>query len=413
MKINIKSIIKVIAITCSFALLNACGNKEAKKNEEHSEEEQKQTVELTEAQFKTANIQFGKVEERNLSSVIQCNGVLDVPPQNLVSISLPVGGILKSTDLLQGMKVTKGQVIAVFEHPDYIQLQQEYIQAKANLEYAEAEYKRQEDLNKENVNSQKTFQKTKADYLSLKAQVGGLQKKLEQMGISTSQLDKGNISNSITVLSPINGYVTKVNVNIGKYVNPNDVVFEIVDTEHLHAELTVYEKDITKIKVGQIIRFTLANESGNERTAKVHLIGREISADRTVRIHGHLDKEDTELLPGMYIKAVIEIGENKTPSLPDKAIVQNGGKNYIFIRTGGEENEENKEKEEKENKPKEENEKNEKKDVFKMIEIGIGVSENGFTEVILPKEISDETEIVINGAYDLLSKMFNSEEEGE
>ena len=405
MKINIKSTIKLLVITTSLTFLSACGNKKTETKEE-PKEEQKQIVEFTEAQFKSANIQFGKIEMRNLSSVIQCNGVLDVPPQNLVSISLPIGGILKSTELLQGMKVTKGQVIAVFEHLDYIQLQQEYIQAKANLEYSEAEYKRQEDLNKENVNSQKIFQKTKADFLSLKAQVAGLQKKLEQLGILTSELDKGNISNSITIKSPINGYVTKVNINIGKYANPNDVVFEIVDTEHLHAELTVYEKDITKIKVGQVIRFSLANENGNERTAKVHLIGREISADRTVRIHGHLDKEDIELLPGMYIKAVIEIGENKTASLPDKAIVQNGGKNYIFIKADDEEKESMKE-EEKKSETKEE----EKGFVFKMVEVSVGASENGFTEITVPKEINNTTEIVVNGAYDLLAKMFNAEEE--
>ncbi len=385
---NIKSTLKVLAVLFSAIILNACGSEEAEATEEHHEDEQ--AVELNEAQFKNADIQIGKIEMRNLSSVVQCNGVLDVPPQNLVSISLPIGGNLKSTELLQGMKVSKGQIIAVFEHPDYVQLQQEYIQAKSALEYSEMEYKRQEELNKEQVTSQKSFQKTKSDFLSLKAQVTGLEKKLEQLGISTSQLDKGNITNTITITSPINGYVTKVNVNIGKYVNPNDVAFEIVDTEHLHAELTVYEKDITKIKVGQVIRFSLSNENGNQRTAKVHLIGREISAERTIRIHGHLDKEDVELLPGMYIKAVIEVGENKTMSLPEKAIVQNAGKNYIFIKMTSQHADEYE---------------------FKMIEINVGISENGFTEVTLPKDVPANADVVVNGAYDLLSKLFNSEDE--
>jgi cobalt-zinc-cadmium efflux system membrane fusion protein len=204
-------------------------------------------------------------------------------------------------------------------------------------------------------------------------------------------MEKGNITNTISITSPISGYVTKVNVNIGKYLNPNDVAFEIVDTEHLHAELIVYEKDITKIKVAQSIRFSLPNESGNERGAKVHLIGREISSDRTVRIHGHLDREDAELLPGMYIKANIEVGENKTLSLPEKAIVQNAGKNYVFVKMNSEHKDEF---------------------AFKMTEIAVGLSENGFTEVMLPKDVSISADIVINGAYDLLSKMLNSEDEG-
>ncbi len=388
MKNNITSTLKLMAVLCSGLLLNSCGNEEAVVAEEHHEDEQ--TVQLTAAQYKSADIQLGKVELRNLSNVIQCNGVLDVPPQNLVSISLPIGGNLKSTELLQGMKVSKGQVIAVFEHPDYVQLQQEYIQAKSALDFSEIEYHRQTELNKEQVTSQKSFQKTKADYLSQKALVLGLEKKLEQLGISVAQMDKGNITNTIIITSPINGYVTKVNVNIGKYLNPNDVAFEIVDTEHLHAELTVYEKDITKIKTGQTIHFSLPNENGNERSAKVHLIGREISSDRTVRIHGHLDKEDIELLPGMYIKARIEVGENKTLSLPEKAIVQNAGKNYIFIKINSEHKDEF---------------------AFKMIEVEVGVSENGFTEVMLPKDVSLSADVVVNGAYDLLSKLFNSEEE--
>ena len=383
------STLKIIAFLSSAILLNSCANETTTVAEEHHHSAQ--TVELNAAQYKSADIKTGKAELRNLSNVIACNGVLDVPPQNLISISLPIGGNLKSTELLQGMKVAKGQVIAVFEHPDYVQLQQEYIQAKSALDFSEIEFQRQADLNKEQVTSQKSFQKVKADYLSQKAQVLGLEKKLEQLGISAAQMEKGNITNTISITSPISGYVTKVNVNIGKYLNPNDVAFEIVDTEHLHAELIVYEKDITKIKVAQSIRFSLPNESGNERGAKVHLIGREISSDRTVRIHGHLDKEDAELLPGMYIKANIEVGKNKTLSLPEKAIVQNAGKNYVFVKMNSEHKDEF---------------------AFKMTEIAVGVSENGFTEVMLPKDVSISADIVINGAYDLLSKMLNSEDEG-
>ncbi len=385
--LKIKSLILLFVIL-SF-LFTSCGNKEKAEAPEGHHDQENETIQFTEAQYKTAGIQFGKIEMRSLSGVIPCNGVLDAPPQNLVSVSIPVGGILKTTELLQGMRVKKGQVIAVFEHPDYIQMQQEYIQARAGLEFSEAEYKRQEELNKENVNSRKTVQKSKADYLTLKAQASGLQKKLELMGVPLSQLEKGNIINSITIKSPINGYVTKVNVNIGKFVNPNDIIFEIVDTEHLHAELIVYEKDITKIKAGQVIRFSLSNEKGNERTAKVHLVGREINADRSIRIHGHLDVEDPELLPGMYINGVIETGSNKTASLPEKAIVQNAGKNYIFTRAG---------------------KRNEYE--FTPVEISTGISENGYTEVIVPKGFDTNAEIVTNGAYDLLSKKFNSEEEG-
>jgi len=375
---------KILTLLISITLLSSCGNKaEETKQEEHHEEES--VIELTTEQVKIIDLKLGKVEMKDLSGAIKVNGMLDVPPQNLVSISAPMGGFVKSTELLQGMKVTKGQTIVVMQHPDYIQMQQEYLETKSQLEYLEAEYKRQQELSKDNVNSQKTLQMAKAQYEGMMAKNAGIKSKLMMLGIPVEKLTSQTIQNSITITSPISGYVTSVNVNIGMYVNPTDVMFKIVDTEHLHAELTVFEKDVPKIKLGQKVRFTLANET-SERTATVYLIGREISADRTVRIHCHLDKEDLDLLPGMYLKAYVEAGTQNLPALPDQAIVNFEGKDYVFVA---------------------EKEANH----FKMVEVKKGISELGYTEVELQEGLSNESLVVVNGAYDILSKMKNSEED--
>jgi cobalt-zinc-cadmium efflux system membrane fusion protein len=312
---------------------------------------------------------------------------LDVPPQNLVSVSTPMGGFLKTTELLQGIKVKKGEAIAIMQNSEYIQIQQDYIDYKSQLEYLDAEYKRQQELSKENVNSQKVLLQSKTQYQSMLAKVGGLKSKLILLGVNTDQISNGNFQNTITIYAPISGYVTQVNVNIGMYVNPTDVMFKIVDTEHLHAELTVFEKDVRKLKIGMKVRFTLANET-EERVATVYLIGREIGEDRTVRIHCHLDKEDTDLLPGMYLKAYVEAGTHKVGALPDKAIVNFEGKDYIFIGDN-------------------------KKDghQFKMIQVTKGIAELGYIEITLPDGINIDAPVVINGAYDLLAKMKNSQEE--
>jgi cobalt-zinc-cadmium efflux system membrane fusion protein len=346
------------------------------------------SIALTNEQVKIAGISLGKIEMKALSGAIKVNGMLDVPPQNLVSISVPMGGFLKSTELLQGMKVKKGQVIAMMQNAEYIQLQQDYVDYKSQLEYLEAEYKRQEELAKENVNSQKILLQSKTQYQSMMAKVSGLKSKLSLLGINANQIESGNFQNTITLTAPISGYVTQVNVNIGMYINPTDVMFKIVDTEHLHAELTVFEKDVPKLKIGQKVRFTLANET-TERTATVYLIGREIGADRTVRIHCHLDKEDAELLPGMYLKAYVEAGTQMVTALPDNAIVFFEGANYIFLNVPTDEKE---------------------KHYFKMISVTKGISELGYTEVQLPKEVNTESSIVINGAFDILAKLKNNEE---
>lgn len=377
---------KILAFVFTAVLISSCGSKSEEATKEEHHDEEASIVELTPEQVKIINLKLGKIEMKDLSGAIKVNGMLDVPPQNLVSISAPMGGFVKSTELLQGVKVTKGQTIVVMQHPDYIQMQQDFLETKSQLEYLEAEYKRQQELSKDNVNSQKTLQLAKSQYEGMLAKNAGLKSKLMMLGINGEKLTSQTMQNSITITSPISGYVTSVNVNIGMYVNPTDVMFKIVDTEHLHAELTVFEKDVPKIKLGQKVRFTLANET-DERTATVYLIGREISSDRTVRIHCHLDKEDLDLLPGMYLKAYVEAGTQRLSALPNEAIVNFEGKDYVFVT---------------------EKEANH----FKMLEVTKGISELGYTEIVTKEGLNNESLIVINGAYDILAKIKNSEEEG-
>jgi cobalt-zinc-cadmium efflux system membrane fusion protein len=402
-----KKIYNILFILVGIALFTSCGEKATEgAAEEHHEEEG--MVELTTAQFKRAGIEFGKVEMKNLSSTIAVNGMLDVPPQNLVSVSALMGGFIKSTDLLQGMPVRKGQVIAVIQNPDFIQIQGQYLENKQKLKFLELEYKRQEELSKENVAATKTFQQVSADYNGLQATVGALEERLRMLNFDPTTLTQSNIRSTANIYAPIGGYVTTVNVNIGKFVSPQDVICEIVDVRDLHAELTVFEKDLSKLKNGQKIRFVLVNESNKERTGTIFLINHKISEDRTIRVHAHLDKEDNSLMPNMYLKAVVELGENKTTALPDLSIVNAGGKDYIFIKS-----EEGHHDEEKKDGKEEKEEKHEDEVVFKAIEITKGVSQNGYTEVFLPEGFElDHAEVVVKGTYDLLAKMNNGGESG-
>lgn len=290
---------------------------------------------LSKEQFESAAIEANHIEQKEVNDILKVNGKLDVPPQNLVSISAPLSGFLKSTEMLEGMQVKKGDVLAVLEHPEIVQLQQDFIEAKSKYELLELEFKRQQELNTENVNSQKIVQQTQSDYLISKAKYNAFEERLRMAGINKVNVINGNISGTLIITSPISGFVTKVNVNIGKMLNEQDVLFEIVDTEHLHAELTVFEKDITKIKEGQKVRFTLANNPNHELTASVHLIGRAFDESRSVRIHCHLDKEDKELLPGMFINAIIELDKKQANCISVDAVVRENEKQYIFIKEEG------------------------------------------------------------------------------
>lgn len=385
----------------------SCGDKKA-SDTQISEDEisadtaktEENVVQFSQEQFQSTGIELGKVQNVKISGAIKVSGALDVPPESLALVSAPLGGFLKSTNLLQGTYVNKGQVVAVMQDQSYVQLQQDYLESKSQMEFLETEYQRQQELAKENVNAQKTLQQAKSDFQSISAKVNGLKKKLELINVPFTSLEKGDIHSTINIYAPTSGYVTKILVSIGAYVNPSDQMFEIVDTKHLHAELEVFEQDVPKLKVGQQIRFTLGNES-KERMATIHLIGREISAERTVRVHCHLVKEDSQLLPGTFLKAIVEIGSTETPALPDQAIANFEGKQYIMVCTS---------------RPNADSTNASKNDsgefTFEMVEIQTGVSESGYTAVILPENFDTKTaNIVVKGTYDILSKMKNSEEE--
>lgn len=373
--------------------VNEPGHNEHGHNEEEHDEEN--IAEITPAQFKAAGIQLGKVEMRSLSSTLRVNGLIDAPPQNLINISAPMGGFVRKTDLLQGMYIKKGQLLATLEHPDYVSLQQEYVQSKNQLAYMAQEYQRQEELSRENVSALKIYQQTQAEYKNLQAQVKGLEEKLAILGINTKDLSEDKISRYIHLYSPVSGYVSEVNVNIGKYVNPTDMMFELIDAKHLHAELTVYEKDLPKIAIGQKVRFTIPNDPSKDYRAEIYLIGKKILTDRSVRVHAHLEHENASLVPGMYIQAVVEADSKQVPSVPDEALVQFEGDYFIYQNEG------------------KKTENGQELYAFEMRQVEIGVSENGFTEIALPVGLDISTNsIVTKGAFSLLGKMKNSEEEG-
>ena len=280
---------------------------------------------------------------------------------------------------------------------DLVEARRQLQESKSQQQYLELDLQRQKELQDEDINAKKAWQKAvsennamKGKTSSLEGTIGAISSKLKAIGINPASVTNSNFISVISIHTPISGYVTQVHTNIGAYVNPTNELFRIVDTKHLHAELTIFEKDVQKLKVGQSVRFTLANES-TERTAKVYLIGKEINNERTVHIHCHLDEEDTKLLPGMYLKALFETGNNNVTALPEKAIVEFQGRKYFFLAAGIN--------------PKDSSTN------FKMIEVKTGVTELGYTEIILPENFdSNNAKVLTNGAYELLSKMKNGEE---
>lgn len=359
-------------------LISSCGTKkEAAASEPAAEKDN--IVTFTEAQEKTAGISTGSVSYQDMALQLKVNGKVDVPPQNMVSISVPLGGYLKNTGLLPGMHVNKGAVIAEMEDQQYIQLQQDYLTAKARIGFLEKEYIRQKELNATQASSDKQFQQTEADYRSQQILIAALAEKLHLAGINTEQLTPGTISRSVFIKAPINGYVTKVNVNIGKYVSPTEVLFELVNPADIHLALTVFEKDLSGLQIGQQVSAFTNNEPNRKHRCEVILIGKSLSAERSTEVHCHFEDYDPTLIPGTYMNALINLVNKQSPVIPAEAIVQYQTLPYAFIKKSAH--------------------------TYEMIPVKTGVTQNGMVQLTDSSLIGKE--IVTKGSYSLLGALKN------
>ncbi|HQQ93749.1 MAG TPA: efflux RND transporter periplasmic adaptor subunit [Bacteroidia bacterium] len=375
-----KSIFLLLLLPC----LQACtGPVETKRTETVKLETGR--IQLTPQQYHLAGIQTVKPEWRNLSSLLRLSGQIDVPPQNMVSVSMPLGGFLKSTSLLPGTHVKKGEVIALMEDQKYIELQKEYLTAKMDLQVAEKEYQRQKELNSSKASSDKIFQQTEREYTNLRISLASLAEKLRLINIVPENLNENTISRTIQIYSPINGYVSKVLANIGKYVNPADVLFELINPDDIHLNLTVFEKDLDKLSIGQSLVAYNNNQPEKKHACEIILIGQNLSAERCTEVHCHFKQYDRSLFPGMYMNAEIGIHSNRVLCVPDKSVLGYKGKDYVFVERGDRE--------------------------FELLEVKKGISESGYTEIKNLDEDLEQLKVVKDGAYQLLMQLKNQTDE--
>ncbi len=373
---------KTTIYTALIILTSACGNS-AKEQVSSKEELLSNEVSLTAEQVIKAGIATDSVKIQSVSSSVKVSGKIDVPPQNMVSVSAPMSGFLRSTKLLPGMHLNKGEVIAVMEDQQYIQLQQDYLTTRYELEFSEKEYNRQKELSASKAVSDKVYEQARSTYLTQKTQLMALGEKLKLIGINPLALNESSISGSIRIVSPINGYVSSVKVNIGKYIQSSEILFELVNPEDIHLNMTVFEKDIRHLSIGQKVKAFTNSDPAKIYPCEIILIGQDVSADRHIEVHCHFEKYDRSLIPGMYMNAIIESEAEMAEVIEESAIVSYAGKSYCFIELS--------------------------KGAYKMVEVQTGLKQGSKLELLNPEAVKPYP-IVTKGAYTLLMKLKNVEE---
>ncbi|MGC1243525.1 MAG: efflux RND transporter periplasmic adaptor subunit [Chryseosolibacter sp.] len=321
-----------ILIVAAWVVLNACASKQS----EPEAVTEQGTHQLSPEQTKLASVQTGGLEYRLISGKIACTGEIEVPPQGMASVAAPLGGYVVETTMVPGTFVKKGQMLAMLSNPEYIVLQQSYLETSGQLKFAEQDFSRQKTLQEQNATAAKKLQESEASYSVLKARLAGLKEQLKMIGISLEKLDNGSIQSVVMLRAPITGYVTEVNHHPGEFVEARESIFEIVNLEHLHLHLNVFEQDISGVQKDQNIRFRPTGSNGETFLGKVLLVSpqRDMEA-RSFDVHGHIETGEDKLKPGMYVEAEILLSADSLPALPENAVVYSENKSYVVTQENG------------------------------------------------------------------------------
>lgn len=391
MKIINNSILSILSIT-ALLLLFSCGGghtegdghnhgDEAEAGAHAGEEEhQEGEIHLTPEQIKTMNIQFGGVSQIKINDFVSATGTLGLPPNALTSVSAKASGFIKdSKKYVEGMYVKKGVVMAYLENPEFIQHQREYLETAAELTYLRQELERQQTLVDANAGVIKNLQKLQSEVGVKTATLKGIGKQLAYLGINVSGLSPDNIVERIAILAPMTGYITSIKMHDGMYVAPELELMEIVNEDHLHLELDVFEKDIAQVKEGQRISYTVPALGNTVYEGEVNIIGKEFNtANKTVRIHGHLEKVRSKFIKDLFIEAKIWLTDHTVQAVPEKAIIKDGASSYVYVANDQQGGDEVK---------------------FEKLRVVPGVTDKGFTSVKLIDPVPDGMKIVTEGAF--------------
>ncbi|MBK9580846.1 MAG: efflux RND transporter periplasmic adaptor subunit [Saprospiraceae bacterium] len=337
-------------------------------------------VQLTDSQLKSAELETVKLVSKNVSQIMKLSGTVEVMPQQAITVSSPMAGFVRQIKWMPGMDVVKGQLLVRMEDQEFIRIQQEYLDVKNTLKYAKIDYERQLQLSKNQAASDKILQSAEEKVMSNQILLKSLSEKLKLININPASLSPESISSYVSVLSPVSGTITNVDVNTGKYVNAGDNMIQIVDKSGLRLVLKAFEKDLPGLSKGlKLVAYSNANPSEKMRR-KIEYMVKNASQDGFAKITSTFDNSFKNIVPGMYMNAEVESENAQKWILPDEAIVRFEGKEFVFIDKGNKS--------------------------YDFHEVKTGWKENGWTEIV-DHESLESSSIVSKGAYTLLMKMKN------
>lgn len=378
--------LRLILLFFGLTLLSACGSEETEKTQDASQSQKEVTdhtheIHLSQRQFEGLKMKVDSLPQRQMSGFIKVNGQLRVPPQNEAAVTAIIGANIATIKVIEGDQVRKGQVLGYLSHPNLVRVQTDYTSNWNRLQYLKSEYDRQQKLYSEQVGSGKAFQQIRAEYLSLKGTVKGYEAQLKQLQLDIKQIQEGIIFDRVPIISPIHGFIRKVDVKIGQFVEPQMEMFEIVNIDHIHADFLVFEKDLHQVKKGQMIQFTVDALPGTELKARIYSVGKSFEENpKAVHLHAEIENTDGRLIPGMYIRGRIMTTEKTSTVISEDGLIRDGDRHFIYKGMQG-------------------TPESSTEWAFQPIEVQTGIRDGGWVEITLMDSLEPGAQVVLNQAY--------------
>lgn len=381
-----------VMVLFTVLILVSCGDN-AKDTDQNSQgqtpSETLQEAMLSAQQFNALGMEIDSLQKRNLQGFITANGRLEVPPQNEAVVTSVFGANVSKILVIEGEEIKAGQILAYISHPNLIQKQTDYLNAYHQYNLQKKEFARQKKLYQAGVGSGETFQRAESALNHSQSTMLGLESQLRLLHLTPQSIQQGEIAQRIPVVSPISGAVHKVNVKTAQFVEAQNPMFEIVNVDHVHADLLVYEKDASKVMKGQQVRFTVESSPGEELEAKIISVGKTFESDpKAIHVHAEIDQKPQGLIPGMYLQGRIIIDSTMAIALPETAIAKQGDTFVVFTA-----------------------EREGEAWSFKPVEIVPGITTGSWTKLEFLNPVEPNTKFAYNNAYYLMAEMNKGEAE--
>lgn len=350
---------------------------------------------LTPEQMSAAGVTTGNMERKELTATLKANGQLMVPNTNKASASTLYSGVVKSLLVQVGDHVSRGQVVATVSNPEFVERQKDLLAIKGKLAMAEQELKRQKTLRESDAGTGRNLQQALAELRVLRAERAALEKQVRLMGIAPATLTNANMRTTLVVRAPISGTVSNVYATVGSYIDPSKPVMDMVDNSSLHLDLQVFERDLPKVRIGQTVHFTITNNPVDEYDATVYSIGSSFSGQsKTVAVHCRVKGNKRGLIDGMNVTGIVSLTRATTPAVPTTAVVEDSGRDYVFVVKGAASTNSGKRG----------------ATTFKKVQVIRGTTEAGYCAVTPVADLPANARIATRGAYFINAKLVNAGE---